>query len=129
MYSSRMRTVRNSSRLLGGALSRLDVCSRGSAWSWGDAWSEGAAWSRGEGVCSQGVSAPGGCLLPGVSAPGEVPGPGGGLVCHYALRQTPTVNRMTDWCKNITFATSLRTVITVAKKYVYYSLNESLRRL
>ena len=62
-----------------------------------------------------------------VSAPGGVPGPGGGgvwsggvpgagvsgpggLVSQHALRQTPPVNRITDRCKNITFATSLRTV-------------------
>ena len=56
----------------------------------------------------------------GGSAPGEVPGPGGmylvlggGVVSQHALRQTPPpVNRITDRCKNITFATSLRTVIT-----------------
>ena len=79
MHSSRMRTIRNSSRLLGGCL-----------------------------------------VLGGVPAPGGVPGPGGcllrggdwcwGVVSQHALRQTPPVNRMTDRCKNITFATSLRTV-------------------
>ena len=63
------------------------------------------------GVCS------GGCLLQGVSAPG-VSAPGGvcsggclllGGVSHHALRQTPPRGQ-TDACKNITFATSLRTV-------------------
>ena len=48
------------------------------------------AWSGG--VCS------GGCLVPG----------GGITACTEA---DPPVNRMTDTCKNITFATSLRTVI------------------
>ena len=46
-----------------------------------------------------GVSAPGGCLLGGVDIP----------ACTEA--DTPPVNRMTDWCKNITLATtSLRPV-------------------
>ena len=47
------------------------------------------------GVCFQGggsqvrgVPGPGGCLLRGVSAPGEVPGLGG-LVSQHALRQKP----------------------------------------
>ena len=100
MHSSRMRTIRNSSHL-------------------------------------PGVSAPkGGCLLPG-GLPGlGVPGPGGsapgglvwgGLVLGGCLlwggllwgcgiptytEADPPVNRMTDRCKNITFATSLRTVTT-----------------
>ena len=62
MHSSRMHTVRNSCRLLGG----------------------------------------GGCLvLGGVWS--------GGVVSQHALRQTPPYGQ-TDTCKNITFATSLRTV-------------------
>ena len=63
----------------------------------------------GAGVCS------GGCLLPGggVSAPGGCLVLGGGIpACTEADTHTPPpVNRMTDRCKNITFATSLRTVI------------------
>ena len=62
------------------------------------------------GVCCRrcllpgGVSAPGGCLLQGVSAPW-------GVVSQHALRQTPPVNRITDTSKNITLATtSLRPV-------------------
>ena len=48
----------------------------------------------------RGVSAPGGCLLPG------------GVVSQHALRQTPPPPcGQTDACKNITFATSLQTVI------------------
>ena len=47
---------------------------------------------------------PGGGVLPGVHASQ------GGVVSQHALRQTPPVNSMTDRCKNITFATSLRTV-------------------
>ena len=65
MHSSRMRTVRNSSRLLGVG--------------WG------------------GCLLPGGCLLLGV-------------VSQHALSQTPPRGQ-THRCKNITFATSLRTVI------------------
>ena len=54
--------------------------------------------SRGGGVCSgRGVSALGGCLLQGG-------------VSHHALKQTPPpACGQTDACKNITFATSLRT--------------------
>ena len=93
MHSSRMRTVRNSSLLPGGG---------------------GLVWG--------GVSAPGGCLLPGGSALGaawsrgglsapEEPGPGGcawsrgrllpggacsgGMVSQHALRQTPLL--WTEW--------------------------------
>ena len=54
---------------------------------------------------SQGVSAPRGSASRGVSAPG-----GGGIpACTEA--DTPSVNRMTDRCKNITFATPLQKVI------------------
>ena len=95
-HSSRMRTVRSSSRLCsqqgcllpgtgagpGGCLPWRGTCSGGIC-------SQGGTWSGG--VCSQGV-----------------PGLG---VSQHALRQTPPVNRMTDRCKNITFATSLQTVI------------------
>ena len=83
----------------------------------------------GRGVCSRGclppgVSASGGCLLPGVCVclwGGLLLGGclllGGvhswGVVSQHALRQTPPpVNRMTNRCKNITLATtSLRPVI------------------
>ena len=80
---------------------------------------------RGGGVRSQGVSAPGwntwsqrGCLVPG-----GVPGPSGGLlpgaVCSLGVG-IPTCTeadppRQTHRCKNMTFATSLRTV-----KIVWY---------
>ena len=73
-----------------------------------------------------GVFAPGGCLLRRVSAPKGVCSRGcllrgvgcllrGGVcswggVSHHALRQTPPPCGQTDTCKNITFATSLRTV-------------------
>ena len=65
MHSSRMRTVRNSSRLLLGG---------------------------GE----EGVPAP------GVPAPG-----GGGIIPACTAADPPPVNRITDMCKNITFATLL----------------------
>ena len=65
----------------------------------------GGAWSEG-GVCSQG-----GCLVRcGVSAPGG--GWSGGVwypSMHWG-RPPPPVDRMTDTCKNITFATLLWTV-------------------
>ena len=85
VHSSRMRTVRNRSRLLGEGCLLL-----------------GEVPARGGGVWSQGVPAPGGgCLLLWVS------GPGGGIpACTEA---DPPL--WTDRCKNITFATSLRTVI------------------
>ena len=83
-----MRTVRSSGRLGGGGCLLLGVCSGGGS-------------AQGGGSAPGGVSAPGG----GVSAPG------GGGVSHHALRQTPPPPRgQTDSCKNITFATSLRTV-------------------
>ena len=78
------------------------------------------------GACSWGVGVPG---------PRGVPGPGGclilggawsqGVVFQHALRQIPPVNRMTDRCKNIAFATSLRTVITPHTLQVSKSLFES----
>ena len=52
----------------------------------------------GLGVSGPGVSAPGGCLVLG------------GLLSQHALRQTPLCGQ-THACENITFATSLRTVI------------------
>ena len=89
----------------------------------------------GRGCVSQGGVLPGGCasegyVLPRGCAPwgggcasqggvlprGDVLPRGwwcasrGGVVSQHALRQTPPVNRMTDRCKNITFATSLQTV-------------------
>ena len=55
---------------------------------------------------------PGGVSAPrGVPGPGVVTGPGDGIpACTEA---DPPVNRMTDRCKNITFTTSLRTVIII----------------
>ena len=91
MHSSGMRTVRSSGRISGRCL----------------------LW----GVYAWGVSAPGRCLLRGVSAPWGVSSPGGcllleGVVSQHALRQTPPpACGLTDACKNTTFATSLRTVI------------------
>ena len=82
MHSSRMRTVPNSSRLLGG------VCS-GGCLLWG--------------VCSRGGG--------GVPVPGEVPGPSGvpGLV-QGVLGPGGCLVPGGVPGKNITFATSLRTV-------------------
>ena len=61
------------------------------------------------------MSAPGGCLVWGGSAPGgllrgEVSAGGGGGGIPACTEADPPVNRMTERCKNITFATSLRTV-------------------
>ena len=82
-----MRTIRRSSRLLGGV-------------------------SAPGGVCSQGQSVPEGGLLQGVSAPG-VSTQG---VCIPACTEAdnPPLNRMTDRCKSITFAKlRLRPVISL----------------
>ena len=73
MHSSRMRTVRSSSRLLGGVSAPSGVSARG-------------------GVCPQG-----GLLL------------GGGIPACTEADSPPC--GQTDRCKNITFVTSLRTVI------------------
>ena len=59
---------------------------------------------RGGGVCSRGVPGPG----RGVPGPGGLLPRGKVVVFQHALRQTP--RGQTDTCKNITFATSLRTV-------------------
>ena len=88
MHSSRMRTVRNRSRLMGWGLC---VCS------WGVCL---VRWGSGPRV---GVSAPGG---------GVWSGRGGIPVCTEA---DPPSCGQTDRCKNITFATSLRTVINATK--------------
>ena len=96
MHSSRMRTVRSSGRL-----SRGCVCSRGVCF---------GGVSVPGGVSSQGRVCSGGCLLRGVSAPDGCLLRG--VVSQHALRQTPPPHPcgQTDACKNITFATSLRTV-------------------
>ena len=66
----------------------------------------------GEGVVgtwSGGVSAPGGCLLQGrclLQGGCLLQGVCLGPVSQHAFRQTPPLNRMTDRCKKITFATS-----------------------
>ena len=56
----------------------------------------------------------GGCFLPGEGVAsftgGSFPGAGGGGIPACTEADTPSVNRMTDRCKNITFTTSLRTV-------------------
>ena len=74
------------------------------------------------GVCSRGVSAPGGvysggvsatrgvCLLWGVCSQGGVWYPS----MHWGRHPHSPPCGQTDACKNITFATSLRTVITLA---------------
>ena len=109
MHSSRMRTVRSSGHLLGGGSA---PGGRGGSASGGSSQREGVC--CGWGVCSQGVSAPGGvcsggCVCSrgvhsqGVSAPGWCIPP-----CTEA--DTSPCGQ-TDACKNITFATSLRTVI------------------
>ena len=80
MHSSSMRTVRNRSRVGGRGLLRGGVCSRGCLLR--------------------------GCLLQGGLLREGVPGPG----IPACTEADPPVDRMTDTCKNITFATSLQTV-------------------
>ena len=90
-----------------------------SPWVW--AWRQGVC-SGGGGVCSRGMSAPGGISAPGLvstlggmSVPGRVCSggclllwgvcSGGRGVCGipaYTEADTPPVNRITDACKNIT---------------------------
>ena len=74
-----------------------EVPGHGGAWSWGGAW-------------SQGVPGHGGCLVWGVSGEGAWSW-GVSEVSQRGLRQNPPPRGQTHRCKNITFATSLRTVI------------------
>ena len=131
MHSSRIRTVRSSGRISGGG----GLSAPGG---WGRCLIQGVGCLlRGGMSAPRGVSAPGGCLVwgvsglggvcpwgdvcsrgvsapRGVSALGEVSAPGGGVVSQHALRQTPPPPcGQTDACKNITFATSLRTLINL----------------
>ena len=116
MHSSRMRTVRSSGRLCrGGCLLRGGVCSggcllQGGCLLLGGLCSKGCVSApKGWGVCSQGVCLLlRGCLLPGMSAPRGVSAPRGAIpACTEA---DPPPCGQTHTCKNITFATSLRTV-------------------
>ena len=81
MHSSRMYTVRRSSRLLGRGVSAL------------------------VGVCPGGCVCPGG-VCPGCVCPGEVSAWGGRVVC-----QALPVNRMTDACENITLRTVISGIL------------------
>ena len=125
MHSSRMRTVRSSGRISGGGIPGLGGCTwslEGCTWSPGVylvpegvcAWSGGCTWSRGctlSGGCtwSRGVCVPGlgGCTW----SRGVYLVPGG-----YLVRYSPPCGQ-TDACKNITFATSLRTVNMAAESH------------
>ena len=110
MHSSRMRTVCSSDRNLGGVCSGEVSAPRGvSALGGSASWGVSAL----GGVCSWGVSASRGSA-PGVSPPGGLSAPGGvcsgGCIPACTEADTPTPHGQTDACKNITFATSLRTV-------------------
>ena len=109
MHSSRMRTVRNSSRLLGeGGTCPGGVPAHGGCTCLGvylvpeDVPAEGCTWSRE-------VYLPGGCTCWG----GVVYLAPGGYLPRGAPAQVlpPWTEWLTDRCKNITFATWLRTVI------------------
>ena len=122
MHSSRMRTVRNSSHLLGGGTwSQGDVPAQGGYLVLGVYLVPGGVPGPGGCTCPQGVPARG-CTCPGGGVPGPrvvylvlggVPGPKGVPAWGvYLPRYTPPPPcGQTDRCKNITFATSLRTVI------------------
>ena len=141
-HSSRMHTVRNSSRLRGVAteavsggvylflgvyLVRGVYLVLGVYWFWG-------VYLLGVYLVLGGVPGPGGVYLPrgylvwgvylvpggylvpglgGCTWSGGVPTQGVYLVTGVPAQVLPPVNRMTDRCKNITFATSLRTVKTL----------------
>ena len=87
MHSSRMRTVRNSSRLLGWGCLLL-------------------GWVSATGGCLL----PGGCLFQGGACSGGVCSWAGGGGDIPACTEADPICGQTDRCKNITFATSLRTV-------------------
>ena len=98
MHSSRMHTVRNRSHLLG-------VGGEG-------VWSQGGACLLLGGSGPRGRLVSGGCLVPGGVWSQGGSGPRGGLVPGGGIpacsKADPPWDRHT--CKNITFATSLRTV-------------------
>ena len=101
-----MRTVHNSSHLLGGCLLGGVACSQGKCvCSRGGCLLLGGACSQGRGlICSWGVPAPGG------------PYPS----MHWGR---PPSCGQTHRCKNITFATSLRTVIISTGSQFKFPLN------
>ena len=102
-----MRTVRNSSHLLGGGCLLGGVpAPRGSVSVPGGCLLLGGACSQG-----RGVSAPGGCLLRG-----------GGRIPACTEADPPSCGQ-THRCKNITFATSLRTVIISTGSQFKFPLN------
>ena len=133
MHSSRMRTIHSSDRISGGSaqggvcsggcllwgVSALGgVCSRGYVSAPGGCVCSGECVSALGGVCSQGVCLlPGGCLLLG----GCVYSWRGCLlwvcvcVCVCVVSQHALPCGQTDACKNIAFATSLRTVTNRSK--------------
>ena len=120
MHSSRMRTVRNSSRLLSGGVSTPPPRSR---YPLPEQTPPEHAPPPGAGAPQEQATPPGADHPgAGTSLPGDPPGsrhPQEQATAptprsrHPPGEDTPLpVNRITDTCKNITFATSLRTVIT-----------------
>ena len=129
MHSSRMRTVRSSGRLSGGMSALrgvgglvVGVSAPGGCLLPGGYLLRGGCLLLG-GVCFRGVSALGGVSAPGgvcswgegCLLPGGLSAPTGCLLpqkaSQHAVRQTPPPPcGQTHACKNITFATSLRTV-------------------
>ena len=120
MHSSRMRTGCSltvyCSVLPGGWGGGGVLLGLGGAWSWGvllglggfSLVRGGSPWSGGVSLVLGGV-----CLVRGVllGPRGVVPGPGGVCLVWGGSPETPSVDRITDTCKNITLATtSLRPV-------------------
>ena len=123
MLSSRMRTVRSSSRISGGCTWSGGYLVQGVPGLGGVPGPGGCTWSQGVYLVPGGVPGLGVYLVPG-GVPGlGVPGPGGVYLVWgvylvlggvpglggYLIRYSPPYGQ-TRTCKNITFATSLRTV-------------------
>ena len=143
IHSSRMRTVRSSGRISGAGVYLgvylvpggapgpwgVYLVLGGCTWSRGCTWSGGCTWSQGGVPGLGGVPGPGGYLVWGVHlvlggtwsegvylVPGGCTWSGGVYLVWGGCTWSGTPPGQTDTSKNITFATSLRTVIRLLKQ-------------